>query len=263
MKVISAINQKGGVGKTTTVINLATALISIEKKVLVIDIDPQGNLTTGLGLSKNLKKHTINELLLQEVSINDSDVICETKIPNLDIIISDVNLVGAELSLSQKDVSKESRFNLKKILDEIKKRNYYDFIIIDCPPSLGMLSVNAMCASDSILIPVQCEFFALEGLGHLLKTYKTIKQNYNPNLSIEGILLTMYDKRNSLTFQVEEEIRNVLKELVYKTVIYRNVKIPESSSHGKPVMLYDHNSIGAECYINLAKEVIKKNNIVL
>lgn len=256
-KIIAVINQKGGVGKTTTVINIATALVSINKKVLVIDLDPQGNASTGLGFLGKTRKDTIVSVFNGEKSIKE--IIQKTSIPNMDILYSDMHLAAVELSISQKDKIDQNRTMLKEMLAE--EPLDYDFILIDCPPSLGMLSVNAMSCANSILIPVQCEFFALEGLGYLINTFKLIKQKTNPSLQIEGVLLTMYDKRNNLTLEIEKEVRNNLKDLVYNTVIYRNVKIAESSSHGKPVILYDYNSVGAKCYIDLAREVIKRNNI--
>ena len=254
-KIISVVNQKGGVGKTTTVINLATSLAAIGQKVLVIDIDPQGNASTGLGVYKNEREQSVYELMLDN-SLNIDDCTYETNIENLYLIPATIDLAGAEIELSK---TKDKQFCLKrKIINNIGQ---YDFVFIDCPPALGMLTINAMCASNTILIPMQCEFFALEGLSHLLKTYKEIRKSLNTNLEIEGLLLTMYDSRNKLTAQVEADVRNFLKSKVYKTIIPRNVKVAEAPSHGKPAIVHDINCSGSKAYINLAKEVIKQNNI--
>ena len=257
-KIISVVNQKGGVGKTTTVINLATALSAIGQKVLVIDLDPQGNSSTGFGIErKERTKNTYNLLIDDNISIHDCSY--ETNIENLYVIPATMDLAGAEIDLLN---IKNKHFALKKKLEKLNQNPIkYDFVFIDCPPSLGMLTINAMCCSNSLIIPMQCEFFAMEGLSHLIKTYKSIKQKLNPSLTIEGLLLTMYDIRNKLTTQVENDIRGYLAEKVYKTVIPRNVKMSEASSHGKPVIVYDINCAGSMAYINLAKEVIKQNNL--
>lgn len=254
-KIISVVNQKGGVGKTTTVINLATSLAAIGKKVLVIDMDPQGNASTGLGVYKNERERGVYELMF-DGSLNVDDCTYETNIENLYLIPATIDLAGAEIELSD---TRNKQFCLKrKIIDEIGQ---YDFVFIDCPPALGMLTINAMCASNTILIPMQCEFFSLEGLSHLLQTYKEIRKSLNKNLEIEGLLLTMYDSRNKLTAQVEADVRNFLKGKVYKTVIPRNVKVAEAPSHGKPAIVHDINCPGSRAYINLAKEVIRQNDI--
>ena len=254
-KIISVVNQKGGVGKTTTVINLATSLAAIGQKVLVIDMDPQGNASTGLGVYKNERERGVYELMFDN-SLNVDDCTYETNIENLYLIPATIDLAGAEIELSD---TRNKQFCLKrKIIDEIEQ---YDFVFIDCPPALGMLTINAMCASNTILIPMQCEFFSLEGLSHLLQTYKEIRKSLNKNLEIEGLLLTMYDSRNKLTAQVEADVRNFLKGKVYKTVIPRNVKVAEAPSHGKPAIVHDINCSGSKAYINLAKEVIRQNDI--
>ena len=254
-KIISVVNQKGGVGKTTTVINLATSLAAIGQKVLVIDMDPQGNASTGLGVYKNERERGVYELMF-DGSLNVDDCTYETNIENLYLIPATIDLAGAEIELSD---TRNKQFCLKrKIIDDIGQ---YDFVFIDCPPALGMLTINAMCASNTILIPMQCEFFSLEGLSHLLQTYKEIRKSLNKNLEIEGLLLTMYDSRNKLTAQVEADVRNFLKGKVYKTVIPRNVKVAEAPSHGKPAIVHDINCPGSRAYINLAKEVIRQNDI--
>ena len=256
-KIVSVVNQKGGVGKTTTVINLATALAAIGQKILVIDLDPQGNASTGFGVENNERKNNIYELLMNDGS-NISDYIYETIVDGLYIIPATMDLAAAESELYE---TKNKQFCLKqKIINNVSD---YDFVFIDCPPSLGMLTVNALCMSDTILIPMQCEFFALEGLSHLLKTYNEVRKGLNRKLEIEGLLLTMYDSRNKLTLQVEEDVRSFLKDKVYQTVIPRNVKISEAPSHGKPVIVHDISCSGSRAYINLAKEVIKRNNITI
>ncbi len=256
-KIISVLNQKGGVGKTTTVINLATALAAIGQKILVIDLDPQGNASTGFGIENSERKNNIYKLLINEKQ-NVNDYIHETIVEGLDIIPATIDLAAAENELHK---TKDRQFCLKRKIEN--NISGYDFIFIDCPPSLGMLTVNALCVSDTVLIPMQCEFFALEGLSHLLTTYNEVRKGLNRKLEIEGLLLTMYDPRNRLTLQVEEDIRGFLQDKVYQTVIPRNVKISEAPSHGKPVIVYDINCSGSRAYINLAKEVIKKNNIII
>lgn len=255
VKIISVVNQKGGVGKTTTVINIGAAFAAIGKKVLVIDFDPQSNASSGLGVDIcERENHNMYSLLLGEKKVED--IIFKTKIPNLSIIPCTVDLASAELDLASLS---NREFILKNKLEPILKD--YDFIFIDCPPSLGLLTINALVASTTILIPLQCEFFALEGLSHLLDTAERIKENFNNELNINGIVLTMYDRRNKLTEQVEQDVRNCLGEMVYKTVIPRNVKLSESPSHGVPAILYDSNCSGSTAYINLVDEIIKRAGI--
>lgn len=253
-KIFSIVNQKGGVGKTTTAINLATAFASINKKILLIDIDPQGNSSTGLGIELSKRQKTIYELLIGETQIRDT--IIETKIPNLKIITSTVDLSACEIEL----VNLEKReFLLKKALKEIV--NEFEVIIIDCPPSLGMLTINSLTACDSILIPMQCEFFSLEGLSHLLNTLDLVKENLNHELKIGGIILTMHDRRNKLTEQVEVDVRNFLGDKVYENYIPRNVRLSEAPSHGLPGIIYDPKCPGSIAYIKLAKEILQKESL--
>ena len=250
-KVFAIVNQKGGVGKTTTSINLSTAFAIVNKKTLLIDLDPQGNTSTGFGITYNQRINTVYEVLVNNLPISSS--ITKTDIPNLDLLPSTVNLSAAEIELTR---VQKREFVLKNSLSEAQK--LYDYIFIDCPPSLGLLTVNALIAANSIMIPLQCEFFALEGLSHLIKTIELVKKRLNPFLSIEGIILTMYDKRNKLSEQVEEDIRKYLKESVYKTVIPRNVRLSEAPSHGKPAIIYDFKCAGSQAYIYLAKEILSK-----
>jgi chromosome partitioning protein len=253
-RIFSIVNQKGGVGKTTTAINIATAMSAIGKKVLLIDMDPQGNASTGLGIDNNDRHNTIYEVIIGQVKPHEA--IIQTKIPNLKIITSTVDLSASEVEL----VNIENReFLLKNALTEILEK--FDVIVIDCPPSLGLLTINALCASDSILIPMQCEFFSLEGLSHLLNTVGLIKDNLNQDLSISGIILTMHDKRNKLTEQVEEDVRNFLGDKVYESYIPRNVKLSEAPSYGLPGIVYDSKCTGSVAYLKLAREIIKKEQI--
>ena len=251
-KIIALANQKGGVGKTTSTINLAASLAVLDKKVLVVDADPQANASSGLGI--DIRK---TELSLYECLINGDDpqqALTETEIENLQVLPSHIDLVGAEIEMLN---LKGREQILKKILYSI--RNKYDFILIDCSPSLGLITVNALTAADSVLIPVQCEYFALEGISKLLNTIKIIKSKLNPNLEIEGFLLTMYDARLRLANQIYEEVKRPFKDLVLQTVIQRNVKLSEASSYGKPAVLYDSDSKGSKNYMQLAKEIIEKN----
>jgi chromosome partitioning protein len=260
MKIISIINQKGGVGKTTTVINLASALTQQGKKILVIDLDPQGNATTGLGLS-NLERsdETIYGILNGTKSI--SKVIKKTNFDNLDVITSNVDLSGLEVETAG---DSDRAFILKVKLSAFlnNSEGSYDYIFIDCPPSLSLLTVMALVCSNSLLVPLQTEFFALEGLTQLMKTIDRIKINLNPKLEIQGILLTMYDRRNKLSSQVEQEARNYFKEKVYQTVIPRNVRLSEAPSHGVPVLIYDKNCPGSKSYYSFTDEFINQENQV-
>ena len=254
-KIIAFANQKGGVGKTTTCVNVATYMALMGKKVLILDLDPQGNATSGVGINKTKDLKTIYDLIGGDSSYED--VIKTTIVENLYLIPSTVDLAGAEVELIQLPQREKI---IKKILDEIKAS--YDFILIDCPPSLGLITVNALTASDSVLIPIQCEFFALEGLTQLMNTIRLIKyRDFNPNLDIEGVVMTMKDKRFNLTTQVSNEIVKFFKQQVYLTTIPRNVRLAEAPSHGLPVALYDANSKGAEAYLSLTEEILKRNKV--
>lgn len=248
-KITAVANQKGGVGKTTTAINIAASLAVAEKNVLLIDTDPQGNSTSGMGLDKDNLDGSLYELYTGSRTIDE--IIKNTNIPSLNIIPSNIDLIGAELELAAKE-GRESI--LRNILEPVKHR--YDYIFIDCPPSLSLLTLNALVASDTLLIPMQCEYYALEGISMLLRTFNLIKDSFNPALEIEGILLTMFDGRNSLANQVSDELKKHFGDKVYKTIIPRNVTLAEAPSHGKPVILYDIRSKGAQSYLELAKEII-------
>ena len=239
-------------GKTTTSINLAASLAAIEHPTLIIDIDPQSNTTSGLGIDTSTVTNSIYEVMIGSAEINDT--IRQTELDFLDLVPAHINLVGAEIEMIDRDQRERI---LTKALAEL--RNKYDFIIIDCPPSLGLLTINALTASDSILIPVQCEYFALEGLGQLLNTIKIVRQHLNPSLDIEGVALTMYDTRTRLSNQVAEEVKRYFDDRVFKTVIARNVRLAEAPSFGKPALLYDSTSMGAKNYLALASEIIKRN----
>ena len=251
-KIIALANQKGGVGKNTTTINLAASLATLEKKVLVIDADPQANATSGLGVSPEEGKLTIYEALIEEIDAKEA--ICHTKIEGLDLIPSHIDLVGAEIEMLELP-NRESI--MKRLLHPLKP--LYDYILIDCSPSLGLITVNSLVAADSVLIPVQCEFFALEGISKLLSTIRIIKSKLNPQLEIEGFLMTMYDSRLRLARQIYDEVKSHFRELVFDTVIQRNVKLSEAPSHGLPVILYDVESKGAVNHLELAEELIKRN----
>jgi len=253
-KVIALANQKGGVGKTTTAINLAASLAVLEFKVLVIDADPQANATSGLGFDIRNIKTSVYECLVDDV--NPSNIILECEIPGLFLLPAHIDLVGAEIEMLNLP-SREKR--MKTMVDKIKDN--YDFVFIDCSPSLGLITVNALSAADSVIIPVQCEFFALEGLGKLLNTIKIIQSRLNPPLEIEGFLLTMYDSRLNLSNQVAEEVRKHFQTMVFESYISRNVKLGEAPSYGKPVILYDAACNGANNYLNLARELLQKNEM--
>lgn len=247
--VISISNQKGGVGKTTTAINLSASLAAAEKSCLLIDCDPQGNATTGLGIDRSEIKAGLYDLLLGGLPIED--VLLETGLSGLRLIAATSDLVGAEVEMSS---VREKEFLLKRRL--VKYENEFDYVFIDCPPSLGFLTVNAMTAAGSVIVPLQCEYYALEGLSQLLRTIRALKRSLNPGLRLSGILLTMYDQRNNLSKQVAEEVRNHFKSTVFDTVVPRNVRLSEAPSHGKPILLYDIRSTGAQSYLELAKELI-------
>ncbi len=255
-KIISLANQKGGVGKTTTTINLAASLAVLEQKVLVIDADPQANSTSGFGFDVSNVQSSIYECIVD--GIDPEKVILKTEISNLHIIPSNIDLVGAEIEmLNLPNREKVMRNTIGKLKD------IYDFILIDCSPSLGLITVNALTASDSVIIPVQCEYFALEGLGKLLNTIKIIQNRLNPSLEIEGFLLTMFDSRLNLSNQVYEEVKHHFQDMVFDTVIQRNVKLSEAPSYGKPAILYDASSRGAINHMNLAREILQRNNMTL
>jgi len=251
-KVISIANQKGGVGKTTTAINLAASLAAIEHPTLLIDIDPQSNSTSGLGIEFKNLENSVYEVMVG--GIEAENAIIQSELPFLDLIPSHINLVGAEIEMV--DRNQRERI-LAKAIEDIRLK--YDFVIIDCPPSLGLLTINALTASNSVLIPVQCEYFALEGLGQLLNTIKIVRQHLNTALEIEGVALTMYDTRTRLSNQVAAEVKKYFDDRVFSTVIARNVRLAEAPSFGKPALLYDSTSVGAKNYLALAREIIKRN----
>ena len=251
-KIISVSNQKGGVGKTTTSLSLAASLGVLEKKVLLIDADPQGNATSGIGINSDDFNKSSYDVLLNQCEINDS--IIKTKSPNLDIIPANIDLVAVEIELV--DTNKRE-YMLTKMIDKIKED--YDFIIIDCPPSLGLITMNALTASDSVIIPIQCEYYALEGLGKLLNTIKGIQKVHNDNLEIEGILLTMFDSRLRLSNQVKDDVKKHFGDMVFSTIIPRNVSLGEAPSHGESIIVYNSTSKGSKSYIKFAQEVINLN----
>ncbi|NTU41775.1 MAG: ParA family protein [Nitrospirales bacterium] len=253
-KTIVIVNQKGGVGKTTTAINLSASIALAEKDILVIDTDPQGNLTSGLGIDKESVGRGLYDVYAGRASLEE--VIVETAIPHLHVVPSTVDLLGVELELVQKD---ERERLLLTALSAIKER--YRYIFIDCPPSLGLLTLNGMVAADSVIVPVQCEYYSLEGLSLLSRTLRLVRNAFNASLDIEGIILTMHDSRNTLSRQVEAEVRNHFQEKVYQTMIPRNVTLGEAPSHGKPAILYDARSKGAQSYLSLAKEILNEDSI--
>lgn len=251
-RIITVANQKGGVGKTTTAINLATALAAIGQRVLIIDLDPQGNASTGLGIDRQDRQYSSYDLLVGTAEINT--VVMPTDVPNLSIVPSTMDLLGVEMEISGQS---DRVFKLKQAVSVSAARNY-DYILIDCPPSLNLLTVNAMAAAHSVLVPLQCEFFALEGLSQLLETVGQVRSTLNPDLDIQGIVMTMYDSRNNLAHQVVEDVRSHLGDKVYRTLIPRNVRVSEAPSHGKPAILYDLRCSGSQAYLRLASEVIQR-----
>ncbi len=250
-RILAVANQKGGVGKTTTTINLATALAAVGKSVLIIDIDPQGNASTGLGIDRFNRERNVYDVLMGDIMMEDA--ICPSLIPNLDLVPSTPDLTGAELELIEMD---RRSHRLVEAIEPVKEK--YDYILIDCPPSLNLLTLNALVAVQAVIVPLQCEFFALEGLSLLIKTIERVKNTLNSKLEIQGVVLTMYDKRNKLSDQVAQDVRDYLGDKVYETVIPRNVRVSEAPSHGKPVLIYDHRCAGSQAYIKLASEVIRR-----
>ena len=254
-KIYSIINQKGGVGKTTTTINLGTAMAACGANVLIIDMDPQGNLSTGMGVEKGKREKGVYNILIDNLSINDA--VIKTEIPNLNLIPSNDDLLGIDIELSNES---DRVMRLKKALEDL---NSYDYILLDCPPSLSLLTLNALVASTGALVPLQAEFYALEGLSQLLKTIEDIKNSVNHNLMLEGVIITMFDGRNNLSNQVEQDVRSYLGTEVFTTKIPRNIRLSEAPSHGLPALIYDHKCSGSAAYINLAREVLNKSGWVI
>ena len=250
-RILSIVNQKGGVGKTTTTVNLATALAAVGKKVLIIDFDPKGNASTGLGVESSQRELTSYDLVLSDTPL--SDIIQPSAVPNLHVVPATIDLSGSEIEM----VSLVRReYRLKNAIEN--NVGDYDYVLIDCPPSLGLLTLNALVASNAVLIPLQCEFYALEGLSHLMRTVELVRANLNEGLSIQGIVLTMYDRRNKFTEQIENDVRGYFGEKVYNAVIPRNIRMSEAPSHGKPALIYDMNCAGSKAYIQMASELLKR-----
>lgn len=257
-RVLAVVNQKGGVGKTTTTINLATALAAIGQKTLILDIDPQGNASTGLGVGQADREKTSYDVLIREESLHSA--ILPTIVPNLGLVPAHYDLAGVELELAN---APRRSYRIKQAIDELisSSEATFDYILIDCPPSLNVLTVNALTAANALLVPLQCEFFALEGLSQLMRTVDLVRSNLNPKLAIQGIVLTMYDGRNNLARQVSADVRQHFGELVYQTVIPRNVRISEAPGFGKPALIYDYNCVGSQAYMKLASELIRREKI--
>jgi chromosome partitioning protein len=251
LRVLVVANQKGGVGKTTTAINLGTALAAVGENVLIVDSDPQGNASTGLGVPKAQRTTTLYDVLMGEASV--AEAIVKTSVPGLDVVPADPDLSGVELELGQ---AAGRSYRLREAMKPLREAGGYTYVLIDCPPSLNLLTVNAMAAADAVLVPLQCEFFALEGLSQLLRTIELVRANLNSSLEIQGVVLTMYDKRNSLSDQVANDVRGHFGETVYDTVIPRNVRVSEAPSFGKPVLVYDLKCAGSQAYLKLAREVV-------
>ena len=254
LRVLSVSNQKGGVGKTTTAINLGTALAAVGERVLIVDMDPQGNASTGLGITRGQRTTTVYDVVVNEAPLAEAAV--KTALPGLELVPSDPNLSGVELELSQ---APRRSFRLRDAVSNLRSQageDGYSYVLIDCPPSLNLLTVNAMAAADAVLVPLQCEFFALEGLTQLMRTVELVRGNLNPKLEIQGVVLTMYDKRNRLSEQVAQDVRTHFGDKVYKTMIPRNVRVSEAPSFGQPVLVYDLKCLGSQAYLNLAREVV-------
>ena len=253
LRVLAVANQKGGVGKTTTAINLGTALAAVGERVLLVDADPQGNASTGLGVARIDRKVTLYDVLMGEQPISAAAV--KTALPGLDLLPSDPDLSGVEMELHS---APRRSFRLRDALDAVRASGAYSYVLIDCPPSLNLLTVNAMAAADAVFVPLQCEFFALEGLSQLMRTVELVRGSLNPNLELQGVVLTMYDRRNSLSEQVASDVRSHFGDKVYETVIPRNVRVSEAPSFGKPVLIYDLKCAGSQAYLKLAREVVNR-----
>ncbi|HEY0438131.1 MAG TPA: AAA family ATPase [Phenylobacterium sp.] len=251
LRVLVVANQKGGVGKTTTAINLGTALAAVGERVLLVDSDPQGNASTGLGIGRALRKHTLYDVLMGERDL--AEAVVTSSVPGLDVVPADPDLSGVEMELVN---DPRRSFKLRDALDAVRQAGQYTYVLIDCPPSLNLLTVNAMAAADAVLVPLQCEFFALEGLSQLMRTIDLVHASLNPKLEIQGVVLTMFDRRNSLSAQVANDVRDHFGETVYQTVIPRNVRVSEAPSFGKPALVYDLKCAGSQAYLKLAREVV-------